>query len=56
MRITFICDEKEIAEMVEDIMCAMEYREETGTPNFELIAQNLIKAGYRKVLKYGDTV
>lgn len=56
MQTTFIWEEKEFAEMVEAVMCAMEYREDTGTPNFELIAQNLIKAGYRKVLNYGDTV
>lgn len=40
--------DKEISEAV---MCAMEYREKTGTPNFEQIAQNLIEAGYGNVGK-----
>lgn len=43
--------EKEIKEMTEVVMCAMEYREKTGTPHFELIAQNLIEAGYGNVKK-----
>lgn len=41
--------EKEIEEMTEAVMCAMEYREKTDTPNFELIAQNLINTGYGNV-------
>lgn len=41
--------EKDIEEMTEAVMCAMEYREKTDTPNFELIAQNLINAGYGNV-------
>lgn len=40
---------KEIEEMTEAVMCAMEYREKTDTPNFELIAQNLINTGYGNV-------
>lgn len=41
--------EKEIEEMTRAVMCAMEYREKIGTPNFELIVQNLINAGYGNV-------
>lgn len=52
--------EKEIEEMSEAVMCAMEYREKIGTPNFELIAQNLINAGYgnvkQAVKKFAETL
>ena len=43
--------EKEIKEMTEAVMCAMEYRKKTGTPNFEMIAKNLINADYGDVKK-----
>ena len=34
----------------------MEYREKIGTPNFELIAQNLINAGYGNVKQYQNEI
>lgn len=48
--------EKEIEEMTGAAMCAMEYREKIGTPNFELIAQNLINAGYGNVKQYQNEI
>ena len=47
-----VSKQERIEEMANAVMCAMEYRENIGTPHFAKIAQNLVNAGYGNLKEF----